>query len=460
MSAVLRRFGPIPEWGSLFVGILNLPVSIQQTTTSNSLAYGIALISAVLFLSPSTAFATNGLNVIGFGTESNGMAGADTAVARDTTALNTNPAGLTQISGSALDVYGGLAIALDVRHQDGFGNDREVSNTVIGLGGFGYARQRGNLRYGIGFFGQGGSGSVYKDLVTAFGTRDELSVLLRIVKLTPGAAYQVSDRLSVGISASIAYADMTQKVFPDTSYYDSAAPAQSFFGSKIDGAYHVSFSPKLGTMYHFSDAVTIGASFTPRTSLPLRHGTLVSNQSALGLGKVTYHNVNLDGFALPREIAVGMAVQASADWLLSIKLDWLDWSHALTVTTVSASDPDNAAAIPSLAASATNNWRNQWVMAIGGAYRYDTYTLLYMGYNYGRNPVPTQHTNPLLGAITKHHLTLGMSRQLNAQWDLATSLEYAYSGKVTYTNPELPFGPNAALEDNFLGWNVMVSQRW
>jgi len=31
---------------------------------------------------------------------------------------------------------------------------------------------------------------------------------------------------------------------------------------------------------------------------------------------------------------------------------------------------------------------------------------------------------------------------------------------VTYTNPELPFGPNAALEDNFLGWNVMVSQRW
>ena len=222
----------------------------------------------------------------------------------------------------------------------------------------------------------------------------------------------------------------------------------------------MSFSPKLGAMYQFSDAVTFGASFTPRTSLPLRHGTLVSDQSALGLGKVTYHNVNLDGFALPREIALGLAVHPDADWLLSIKLDWLDWSHALTITTVSASDPDNPAAIPSLAASATNNWRNQWVMAVGGAYRYDAYTLLYMGYNHGRNPVPTQHTNPLLGAITKHHLTLGMSRQLNSRWDLATSLEYAYSGKVTYTNPELPFGPNAALEDNFLGWNVMVSRRW
>ena len=90
----------------------------------------------------------------------------------------------------------------------------------------------------------------------------------------------------------------------------------------------------------------------------------------------------------------------------------------------------------------------------------DADTLLYMGYNYGRNPVPAQHTNPLLGAVTEHHLTLGMSRRLNNRWNLATSLEYAYSGKVTYTNPELPFGPNSALTDNFLGWNVMASRRW
>ena len=437
-----------------------MPVSIQQITASKCAVYGIALLWAISLLSSTEAFATNGLNVIGFGTESNGMAGADTAVARDTTALNTNPAGLTQIMRGELDAYGGLAIALDVRHQDGFGNDREVSNSVIGLGGFGYARQKGNLRYGIGFFGQGGSGSVYKNLVTAFGTRDELSVLLRIVKVTPGIAYQINDRLSVGVSASIAYADITQKVFPDTSYFDAASPAQSFFGSEIDGAYHVSFSPKLGTLYRLSDAVTLGASFTPRTSLPLQHGTLISDQSSLGLGQVIYRNIHLDGIALPREIAAGMSLHPNADWLLSIKLDWLDWSNALSVTSVTASAPNNPAAVPALAASATNNWRDQWVMALGGAYRYDADTLLYMGYNYGRNPVPAQHTNPLLGAVTEHHLTLGMSRRLNNRWNLATSLEYAYSGKVTYTNPELPFGPNSALTDNFLGWNVMASRRW
>jgi long-chain fatty acid transport protein len=38
--------------------------------------------------------ASNGLTLIGTGTESVGMGGADVAVARDTTALSTNPAGL------------------------------------------------------------------------------------------------------------------------------------------------------------------------------------------------------------------------------------------------------------------------------------------------------------------------------------------------------------------------------
>ena len=134
---------------------------------------------------------------------------------------------------------------------------------------------------------------------------------------------------------------------------------------------------------------------------------------------------------LPREIAVGMAVHPGANWLVSVKLDWLNWSDALTVTTVTASDPDNAAAIPVLSASTTNNWRDQWVVAVGGVYQFQTGTVLRWGYNYGRNPIPTEHTDPLLGAISKYHLTLGLSQPINAEWILATSLEYAYGGKVT-----------------------------
>ncbi len=54
--------------------------------------------------------ATNELNIIGFSAESDGMAGADVAVARDNAALNINPAGLTQIGDGRLDstLFGAL----------------------------------------------------------------------------------------------------------------------------------------------------------------------------------------------------------------------------------------------------------------------------------------------------------------------------------------------------------------
>lgn len=53
---------------------------------------GLRLVATVCACTvPLAAEATNGLNLIGFGPESVAMGGADTAVARDTTALNTNP---------------------------------------------------------------------------------------------------------------------------------------------------------------------------------------------------------------------------------------------------------------------------------------------------------------------------------------------------------------------------------
>jgi long-chain fatty acid transport protein len=114
------------------------------------------------------ASANNGLNFIGFGSESALMAGADTAMARDTASLNTNPAGLAHIGGAAFDLYNAAAYALDVAHADRFGNDAGVANKIVPIGGAGFARRLNGTRLvaGIGFFAQGGAGAVFKDLAT------------------------------------------------------------------------------------------------------------------------------------------------------------------------------------------------------------------------------------------------------------------------------------------------------
>ena len=80
---------------------------------------------------PFTAVASNGLNLIGYGAESVAMGGADVAVAADTLALNTNPAGIARLGGHALDVHNAVAHALNVSHADSLGNDQSVSNRLV-----------------------------------------------------------------------------------------------------------------------------------------------------------------------------------------------------------------------------------------------------------------------------------------------------------------------------------------
>ncbi|HSI28700.1 MAG TPA: aromatic hydrocarbon degradation protein, partial [Methylophilus sp.] len=86
-------------------------------------------ISSVLALTmfSCAAHATNGINLIGFGAESSLMAGADVAVARDTSALNTNPAGLTQIKAPLLDMFGSILRTTDLVHKDAL-NEEHASN--------------------------------------------------------------------------------------------------------------------------------------------------------------------------------------------------------------------------------------------------------------------------------------------------------------------------------------------
>jgi long-chain fatty acid transport protein len=224
-------------------------------------------ISVTLFAS--SALANNGLNMIGFGAESVMMGGADLAVARDTSALNTNPAGLIQISGRQLDLHSAVAFPLDVRHQDLFGNDVEVSNRHIVLGNLGYAQRlsRRPLTWGIGLFAQGGAGNDYRDLTTALGSQDDLSSIFRIAKLSGGFAYEVNPKVSLGASLSLFRADIKQKIFPNTSFYDPGPPLQAFFGYELREMEVMAHGYKLGAMYKPFDRLTIGMAYTTAGSI-------------------------------------------------------------------------------------------------------------------------------------------------------------------------------------------------
>ncbi|MGZ8270901.1 MAG: OmpP1/FadL family transporter [Methylophilus sp.] len=415
----------------------------------------IKLIIYWLAVLPNIAFATNGINLIGFGAESTLMSGADIAVARDTSALNTNPAGLTQISEKRFDFYGSLLRTTDLSHQDQFGNNEHASNRYTGLGGFGYAQHLENLpcTAGVGLFAQGGSGGVFEDLNTAFNTQDEFSALFAVAKLTGGLGCKINDDFSIGGSFGLVYAQAEQKVFPDTSV------PPTFAGIEVEDATSLRTSFKLGMQYQVTPTLKLAASYTGKTELPLTGGQLKLNMSGAALGTVTYNKVKIEGLALPREIGLGAAYQMHDDLLIAVKLNWLNWADAMKKTTLTASDPDNAS-LPNINSISTMNWHNQWVIATGAAYRYDDKTTLYAGYNYGKNPIPEAHTTPLIAGIFEHHITLGGSYKYTPEWTIYSGLEYDVRKKVNYTNTEIPFGNDAQLRNEAIWLHFMVSKQW
>jgi long-chain fatty acid transport protein len=421
------------------------------------------LIASVLFALCSAAWGNNGLLFIGFGSESLGMGGADVAVARDTTALNTNPAGLAQVRGKAFDTYGTATYAVDVRHRDALANDAGVANRWTITGGAAYAQRISgtDLTFAFGAFVQGGAGNEFEELRTAAGTRDELSAQLAILKVGPGIAYRLGERVRLGASVAAVVATLEQKLFPGTSLI---APAP-FFGLELEDLVATGVNVRLGMQYLLSDKVTLGVVFSPKTKLDFEDGTLKSNQSAAGLGVVTYRDAKVEGFALPRELGVGIA-WSSDKLLLSAKLAWLNWEDALEQQSIRAADPSGPAAVVNLQRDSPLNWDDQYVFALGLAYTTDFRTTLYGGFNIANNPVPPETLTPLLSpAIARKHLTAGFSHPLSGDWKgwkVSAGMLYVLPEQVTYTNPALqPFlGANSEERIEYLGFNAMVGKAW
>lgn len=438
------------------------------------------LISVLLFISSivlifiginfEVAYAANGTNAIGFSAASNGMGGADIAALADTSAINNNPALLSQIGGARLDATLTF-LKPDLHHEDVFGNDIDGQNDPFLLLNTGFAyrlKSLPRLTLGLGLFSQGGFGMDFRDLNTAFGTKDEASSFLRYTKLAAAISYQATDRLSIGVAPHIGYSDISLRLFPNTSFYSTGADAIpgtaddiAFAGFEIPDScsnnlgiggepfgpcpWDIVFGVKVGMLYEVSKMITIGAVYTSPVSFDYDDGEIIfdfSNPAFGGLGKVTY-DAEVKGFKWPQQVDIGIALRPTDRLLLALDAGWINWNRVNTIT-IRTSNPNNPSAPPSVDLRSDANWKDQWVVAFGLAYEVIKEKLiLRTGYNFGNNPVPDENLSPLTQVITEHHFAAGIGYRIAKGWSFDVSAIYALKNKVTYTNPNAPFGPNA-----------------
>ena len=288
----------------------------------------LALVTLTLFSAP--AFATNGMNLEGYGPIATGMGGASFAYDNGAAAAMNNPATLALMSpGRRLDVALGF-LGPDVSavlHTPQDLMTAESSSNAFLMPAIGYVMKQNRLGLGLCVFGQGGMGIEYgadswmadpsqganTALQAGLVNRSEVSVGRAILPVT----YDVTPQLSVGGSFDFVWAGMDlQMAMSESQFQDLANPGaqtmgsasgtlvgafgqmyEPFGGHGIQRLYHAYFdfsndngftgqargygvAGKLGVVYRPCSKITAGAAFQSKTTL----GDLETSDAMLGMG--------------------------------------------------------------------------------------------------------------------------------------------------------------------------------
>lgn len=397
------------------------------------------------------AWAGNGLNDAGYGAVAGSMAGADIALAHDSSAFNINPAGLAGLKGQVMDLLLEPYSYLGAEHGYADGSTQKPDNGVGAALGGGYARRLDNgLVVGAGLFFQGGAGFTYENFRTPVGGEDELSALFASLKIAPGVAWQVNEQLSVGASIGILYSASRQNVF-------SATSTPEFSGMRVESMGGFSSNFKAGLQYQPTPDWVLALAYTSEAPIRLENGKVRLNQRGQGGDILTYGDAELSGLSFAQELGLGALYRINPDWTLVGELTWIDWSAAMRSTRLTARNPDDASAPAQLLIESPLNWRDQYVMALAAQYRWSDETELRFGISHGRNPIPNEMLTPTVPLIGETTIAAGLTHKLGPKWSLLLANYYQRPFTVHYNSPS--FGPSS------FRWEVTalylaLSRRW
>ena len=442
----------------------------------------VVLVAGLVLASVAPARATNATNLLGYSAASQGMAGAGSVALTDISIINTNIATLSLMPNNPdrdpdSAISGGFAgfnlgvLQPYLHHTDVFGERGGENNPFIAIHGGAAFRLRSlpQVTFGLGVFSQSGLGSEFKGLRTAFGTSDEITSYERFVKLQSAISYEVVDGFSLAIGPYLGYADLTLQMFPRTS-----APAAGFFGLAIgdrcarnygvgepgsDCPWTVVGGVKVATTWRITPQLTAGVVYTSPGSFAFDHGEGRVDFTSLGLGRVKY-DVSVSGITHPQNVQMGFAFRPFERLLLALDLTWHDWS-VFRGFTIKLRHPDTPGAPKQIDLFTREDWRDQFVIALGAAYELiPGFLTVRGGYNYANNPSPSATFTPAIQVPFEHHLATGAGLKLGKRWEVDGGFIWGFEKKVTYTNNSLPFGPDATEKPSGFSVDVTVGYRF
>lgn len=423
----------------------------------------VALVVAALTLALAPpADATNGMYLTAYGSEALGRGGVNLAISDRVLAINSNPAGISQLQGNHLTVnLSTLLPSLDMENLVNPAFDAE--DRVFPLPAVAYVRGGERWSWGLGFLAQGGMGATFERQQTFFGTVDETFSEVRWMTVSPTLSYAFNEDMSIGATFNLGYADASFRFFPNTSFFNMADPPNSFFGVNLKQAGGLQTNLRLGWWWRPRPGISVGAIYQTETESEFEDGEMwVDFRGNPLLGRKVKYSADVEGFTFAAQAGIGFAVRVGARWVVAFDIKRYFWDDAIDTIQVVATEPEVGGAPPELRLPFVFNWKDQWIFAAGTDYRASDRLTLRWGYNFGENPVPDDTLTALFPATTEHHLSAGAS-WLKGQTTWEFAIEHAFENDVVNNNfdPRVnPFGPGIAVGHSQWTLSFGISRAW
>jgi long-chain fatty acid transport protein len=374
----------------------------------------------------SSAFATDGYFSHGYGMKAKGMGGASVAVAQDGFAGANNPA-RASFSGNRIEVGGDFFMPDRSASRTGGGPvdaTGESDSKLFLVPEFAYNRTvNDRLSAGLTVYGNGGMNTDYAggqincgqgpaNLLCGSG---RLGVDLMQVVLAPTVAYKLNDRHAIGVSALLVH-----QQFKADGLQAFTRPGYSSDNSKLtNNGFDTSngLGVRLGYFGKLNDKVSIGASYSPKISMSKfsDYAGLFAEQGKLDI---------------PENYSVGAAFQATADVMLAVDYQRINYSGVASIGNPSG----NMAFAPLGAANGPGfGWKDIGVIKLGVQWQATPRLALRAGYNKSQNPIEGRDVtfNILAPGVITTHVTLGGTYALSPSTEMTVAYMHAPRQSVT-----------------------------
>ncbi|MGI6252545.1 MAG: OmpP1/FadL family transporter [Aminivibrio sp.] len=345
-----------------------------------------------------------GFALYDFSARGNALGGAMVGRADDPSAIALNPAGITQIGGSAFLGNIGFLQPFGTVDAGGLAVD-QIDRTFI-LPSFYYTKQMsGRTWFGLGVMPRFGLGTDFPE--GWFGRYNSYRAMIESISVNPNIAWKVNDSLSLslGVEALWFEADLRRKI-------PMPGGADGDFRLKGDD---IGWGWNVGLHYKMDEDTRFGLHYRSRVKLSLAGNaalTLPGGADSTG-GTVDMTLPEMFMFGISRQLTPKLNVEAGAIYT--------GWSSYDTLT-IAFDRP--FLGVDSI--SSPKNWGNVWRYQLGFEYNYSPEWTWRLGYTYDQEPMPDANLDYLLPTGDRQLISIGFGYKKN-NW----ALDLAYTRLIS-----------------------------